>query len=122
MKKILIAEDNEGLLKSIASKLRSSGYQTVEAFDGEVALERLRESKPDLVLLDIVMPKYSGFDVLEVMHSDPSLSDIPVIIISNSGQEVEIDRAKKLGAKDFLIKPEFTPDEVLQKIKDNLKD
>jgi len=79
-------------------------------------MRTLREKNPDLVLLDIVMPKMSGFEVMEEMIKDKKLVKIPVIIISNSGQPVELDRVQKLGAKDWLIKTEFDPQEVVDKV------
>jgi CheY-like chemotaxis protein len=75
------------------------------------------EPKPDLILLDIVMPKKGGFEVMEEMKNNPELEKIPVIVISNSGQPVELDKAKKLGARDWLVKTEFDPKEVLEKVK-----
>ena len=79
-------------------------------------MRTLREKNPDLVLLDIVMPKMSGFEVMEEMIKDKKLVKIPVIIISNSGQPVELDRVQKLAAKDWLIKTEFDPQEVVDKV------
>ncbi|GAI58359.1 unnamed protein product, partial [marine sediment metagenome] len=76
----------------------------------------MREVKPDLILLDIIMPKMGGFEVMEEMNKDKELKKIPVIVISNSGQPVELDRAQKLGAKDWLIKTEFDPQEVIDKV------
>jgi CheY-like chemotaxis protein len=100
-------------------KLSREGYEVFVARDGEEGLKKMREMdpKPDLVLLDIIMPKMGGFEVMEEMKKDESLKNIPVIVISNSGQPVELDRAKKLGAKDWLIKTEFDPNEVLEKVK-----
>ena len=83
-------------------------------------LEKMRQDKPDLILLDIIMPKMGGFEVMEEMGKDKALSDIPIIIISNSGQPVELGRAKELGAKDWLVKTEFDPQEVVDKVKKQL--
>ncbi len=116
-KKILIIEDEEILLDLLKDKLEGLGYDVYCALDGEKGLKAIRDIVPDLVLLDIIMPKISGFEVMEAMQKDPSIKDIPVIIISNSGQPVELDKAKQLGAKDWLIKTEFDPAEVLQKVK-----
>jgi len=116
-KKILIIEDEEILLDLLKDKLEGLGYDVYCALDGEKGLKAIRDIVPDLVLLDIIMPKMSGFEVMEAMQKDPSIKDIPVIIISNSGQPVELDKAKQLGAKDWLIKTEFDPAEVLQKVK-----
>ena len=115
-KKILIIEDEEILLDLLREKLRALGFKVFTASDGEAGFAAIREIKPDLVLLDIVMPKMGGFEVMEEMQKDPSIKDIPVIIISNSGQPVELDKAKQLGAKDWLIKTEFDPQEVINKV------
>ena len=117
MKKILLVEDEEILLDLLQKKLREEGYEVFIAKDGEEGLKAIRETKPDLILLDIVMPKMGGFGVMEEMVKEPELKKIPVIVISNSGQPVELDRAQKLGAKDWLIKTEFDPEEVIDKVK-----
>jgi CheY-like chemotaxis protein len=115
-KKILIIEDEEILINLLQRKLTESGYEIVLARNGEEGLESMRKSKPDIILLDIIMPKKGGFEVLEEMSQDEDLRTVPVVVISNSGQPVELDRAKQLGAKDWLIKTEFDPKEVLDKV------
>lgn len=115
-KKILIIEDEEILLDLLKNKLESIGYEVYSAVDGEEGLKAIRDLVPDLILLDIIMPKMGGFEVMEAMQKDPSIKDIPVIIISNSGQPVELNKAKELGAKDWLIKTEFDPKEVIEKV------
>jgi CheY-like chemotaxis protein len=118
-KKILLVEDEDIMIDLLQRKLKKEGYEVFVARDGEEGLKKMREMdpKPDLILLDIIMPKMGGFEVMEEMVKDESLKNIPVIVISNSGQPVELDRAKKLGAKDWLIKTEFDPKEVLEKVK-----
>ena len=116
-KKILIIEDEEIMIDLLQRKLTKEGYQISVAKDGEEGLKMMREIKPDLILLDIVMPKMGGFEVMEGMNKDKELKKIPVIVISNSGQPVELDKAQKLGAKDWLIKTEFDPQEVVDKVK-----
>jgi CheY-like chemotaxis protein len=116
-KKILLIEDEEIMLNLLQRKLTQEGYEVYSARDGEEGLEAMREKMPDLVLLDIIMPKMNGFEVMEKMAIDNVLKKIPVIVISNSGQPVEIDKAQKLGAKDWLIKTEFDPQEVVEKVK-----
>ena len=116
MKKILLVEDEEILLDLLQKKLREEGYEVFMAKDGEEGLKAIRETKPDLVLLDIVMPKMGGLEVMEEAQKEPELKKIPIIVISNSGQPVELDRAQKLGARDWLIKTEFDPEEVIDKI------
>jgi CheY-like chemotaxis protein len=115
-KKVLIVEDEEIILDLLQKKITKEGYKTAVARDGEEGLKVMKEFQPDLILLDIIMPKMDGFGVMTEMQKDPFLKKIPIIIISNSGQEVEIERAQKLGAKDFLIKTEFDPQEVIDKI------
>ena len=116
MKKILIIEDEEILLNLLQNKLTQEGYEILVARDGEKGIQIMRELKPDLILLDIIMPKLNGFEVMEEKNKNKKLKIIPVIVISNSGQPVEIDRAKELGAKDWLIKTEFDPQEVIDKV------
>ncbi len=116
-KKITIMEDEELILNLLQKKLTNEGYELSFARNGEEGLKLISEKKPDLILLDIIMPKKGGFEVLEEMQKNAELKNIPVIIISNSGQPVEIDRAQKLGAKDWLIKTDFDPQEVVDKVK-----
>ena len=117
-KKILLVEDEEIIVDLLKKKLEKEGYEVLVAKDGEEGLKKMRELKPrpDLILLDIVMPKMGGFEVMEEMQKDKELKEIPVIVISNSGQPVELDRARALGAKDWLIKTQFDPTEVLEKV------
>lgn len=117
MPNILIVEDNAELLKAIETKLKLAGYKTVSAEDGEEALVKIEKERPEAVLLDILLPKKNGMEVLEEVNKDRSRFGQPIIIIiSNSGQTVEMEQAKHLGAKDFLIKTDFTPQEVLDKL------
>ncbi|MDD5589668.1 MAG: response regulator [Candidatus Portnoybacteria bacterium] len=116
MKKILIIEDEKVLLEILQKKLTIQGYEVFVSYNGEEGIAALRKEKPDLVLLDLVMPKKDGFEVLKEINENPELSQIPVIIISNSGQPVEIDKALKMGVKDYLVKTEFDPEEVIAKV------
>jgi len=115
-KKILLVEDEELMIDLLQRKLTKEGYEISVARDGEKGLKAMREVGPDLVLLDIIMPKMGGFEVMEEMGKNKELKKIPVIVISNSGQPVELDKAQKLGAKDWLIKTEFDPQEVVDKV------
>lgn len=116
-KKILIIEDEKTLSDALIKKLKVEGYETDSAYDGDDGLEKIKTFKPDLILLDILMPRVDGFQVMEAVHNDAELSKIPIIIISNSGQPVEIERAIKLGVRDYLVKAEFDPSEVMDKVK-----
>ena len=116
-KKILIVEDEEIIYSLLEKKLAREGYEVSIAKDGAEGLEKMKEVKPDLILLDIIMPKKGGFEVMEEMQKEEGLKDIPVIVISNSGQPVELDKAKELGARDWIIKTEFDPQEIIEKVK-----
>jgi len=116
MKKILIIEDEEIILELLQKKLKMEGYEVSVARDGQTGLEAVKSFKPDLILLDLVMPKIGGFEVMEEIAKDGALKEIPIIVISNSGEALEIDKAQALGAKDWLIKTEFDPNEVIEKI------
>ena len=104
------------MIDLLQRRLTKEGYEISIARDGQEGLRLMREVKPDLVLLDIVMPKMGGFEVMEEMQKDSELKDIPIIVVSNSGQPVELDKAQSLGAKDWLIKTEFDPKEVIEKV------
>ena len=116
-KTILIIEDEKTLGEILTTKLREEGFHAVWELDGEAGLQKMRAEKPDLILLDIVMPKMDGYEVLEAMSKDKTLKQIPVVVISNSGQPVEIERILTLGAKDYIVKAQFSPEEVLGKIR-----
>lgn len=117
MPKILIVEDDIFLGDVLMQKLKSAGYDALLARDGASGLRQLREWKPDLVLLDIILPQMNGYEVLEARQKEPAIADIPVIVISNSGQPVEINRALALGVKDYLVKAQFDPEEVITKVR-----
>jgi len=112
--KILIVEDERPLSDLLASKLKKEGYEVDNAFDGQEGYEKITNWKPDLILLDIIMPKMDGYEVMEKINENKEKT--PVIVISNSGQPVEIEKTKKLGAIDHLIKTEFSPSDVLEKV------
>ncbi len=115
-KKILIIEDEEILLNLLEKKLSQIGYDVSIAKDGVEGVNKVESEIPDLILLDIVMPKMGGFEVMKELQKRKNFSNIPIIIISNSGQPVEIDLAQKLGARDWLIKTDFDPQEVIDKV------
>lgn len=119
-KKILIIEDDKFLRELISKKLNDDGFEAHEAVDGEAGLKQIKQIKPDLILLDLILPSIDGFEVLSRMREDPSISSTPVIILSNLGQKEEVDRGLKLGASDYLIKAHFTPGEIIEKIKNVL--
>jgi DNA-binding response OmpR family regulator len=115
-KKILIVEDDAVLGDIIFRKLSANNYQAKLIKDGEEGLRQVKEFKPDLVLLDIVLPKMNGYEFLEALRKDTEIANTAVIVLSNSGQPVEISRVLALGVKDYLIKADLSPDEVLSKV------
>ena len=114
-KKILIAEDDGFLQKMVTVSLEEAGFEVIKADDGKQAIQALEHEKPDLLLLDIMMPKLDGFGVLE--HMKQKKSTVPVIIISNLGQEEDVDKCKKLGAKDYCIKSDMEPGDLVEQVK-----
>jgi len=118
---LTLRERLQAEIELLQKKLTAEGYQVSVAKDGLDGLEKMKQDKPDLILLDIIMPKMGGLEVMEEMNKDKALSAIPVIIISNSGQPVELGRARELGVKDWLIKTEFDPQEVVDKVKKQLE-
>ena len=120
MTRILIIEDDSFLADVLVQKLKNEGFETLLSRDGEDGYTQMQSFKPDLILLDIILPKMNGYEILEKKLKDPSLAPIPVIIISNSGQPVEINRALALGVKDYLVKAQFDPEEVLVKVRAQL--
>jgi len=120
-KNILIVEDDQFLRELIGQKLVSKKYRIIEAEDGEKAIKKIKKDKPNLILLDLILPGIDGFEVLAQIKTDPSLSEIPIIILSNLGQKDDIEKGLKMGANDYLIKAHFTPEEVVEKIRTILK-
>ena len=116
LKKIFIVEDDEFLRSLTVKRLEKENYSISVAADGESALKHLETDHPDLVLLDLLLPGVDGFQVLEKMHGNSSLAQILVVVFSNLGQREDIERAKGLGATDFLIKANFTLDDVVAKV------
>jgi len=120
MANILVVEDDKFLRELIVRKLKEENYNVIEAIDGEDGLAKIKETKPDLVLLDLILPGIDGFELLSRVKEDPFSSQIPVIILSNLGQRDDIEKGLRLGAVDFLVKAHFTPGEIIQKIKNVL--
>jgi len=121
MKKILLVEDDPLLVDIYTTKLRQSGFEVQVAEQGEKALAAIEEGKPDLVLLDIVLPSMDGWDILRQVREIEKFRGIPIIILSNLGQKEDIERGIKLGATDYLIKAHFSPGEITEKIASILK-
>lgn len=121
MPKILIVEDDPFLSEMYATKLAQEKFEIEFAKDGKEALTKTKEAKPDLILLDIVLPKMDGFEVLQKIKKDPELKKIKIIALTNLGQKEEIERGYALGVDDYIVKAHFTPTEVIAKVKQVLK-
>ena len=119
-KQILIIEDDIFLAEVLVNKLTASGFKAEVANNGKEGLKRIKSLHPDLILLDIILPEMNGYQILEAKQADPEIKDIPVIIVSNSGQPVEVKRALTLGVKNYLIKADIDPDEAVKKVKEEL--
>jgi DNA-binding response OmpR family regulator len=111
-KKILLVEDEKNIVLGVSICLKSAGLHVDVADDGADALKKIEAGKPDLVLLDLVMPRLNGLDALQAMKENDTMKDIPVIVLSARAQEEDIQRAMELGAADYMAKP-FRPDELL---------
>jgi DNA-binding response OmpR family regulator len=117
MKKILVAEDDKFLVNAYRVKLTKSNYEVKIASDGEELFKVLGEFTPDLIILDLVMPKKDGFLALSELKSSEKWKDIPCIVASNLGQKEDIEKAKSLGASDYIVKTDLSMAKVLEKIK-----
>jgi len=116
-KTILLVDDDLTLREMYEERLKAEGFIITQASNGEEAIKLAKETKPQIVLLDIMMPKVNGFDVLKNLKADPSTKDIPVIVLSALIQDVDRVEGKKLGAVDYIVKSETMPGEVIAKIK-----
>ena len=116
-KVILLVEDDEFLAELYATKLSLEGYEVIAAVDGKRGLKLAQEKHPTLILLDIILPKLDGFEVLTELKQSDATKDIPVILLTNLSQREEVQRGLRLGAADYLIKAHFMPSEVVKKIK-----
>lgn len=117
MKKILFVEDESALQRAATQVLTEEGYKVFSALDGETALKYAKKEHPDIILLDLVIPKKSGFEVLDELKKDPETKDIPVIILSNLESSEDIGKALERGATTYLVKTNYQLDEVVDKIK-----
>jgi len=119
--KILIVEDDVMLNKIYQTKLGLLGYSVYSSYDGDEGLKKADDLMPDLILLDLMLPKKNGFEVLETLKQNLKLNHIPVIILSNLGQEADISKAMQLGAVDFLVKSNVKLESVISKVEDILQ-
>ncbi|MDI6883299.1 MAG: response regulator [Patescibacteria group bacterium] len=120
MKTILFIEDESALQKTLGDFLKKEGYKVISALDGETGLKLAQTQKPDLILLDLILPKLDGFEVLLKLSKNPETADIPVIILTNLERMDDIEKALELGAKTYLVKASYTLQEVVEKVKQSL--
>ncbi len=117
MKKILFIEDESALQKTIGETLSQEGYEVTSALDGEVGLRLAKLKKPDLILLDLILPKIHGFDVLKKLKQEPETKNIPIIVLTNLEGIEDVKEAIELGAQTYLVKAQYTLEELIEKIK-----
>lgn len=117
MKTILFIEDESMLQKTFQDLLTQEGYSILSALDGEIGFSMAKEKKPDLILLDLILPRMDGFEVLKALKEDEVTKGIPVIVLTNLESVQDIERALELGATTYLVKANYTLDEVLEKIR-----
>src|SRR3989344_5503049 len=119
-KKVLLAEDDKFLATAMGDKLTREGFTVLLAANGVETINQAKAEHPDLILLDIIMPQKTGFEVLSELRLDPTTRDIPVIVLSNLCQEVDIKRARELGARDYLVKTDVEMKTVVARVKEEL--
>ncbi len=115
--KVLVVDDDQALLEMYTMRLKEEAFEVIVARNGEEALARAVDSKPDVILLDVMMPKVNGFDVLDILKSTPETKKIPVLILTVLIQDADRERGLKAGAEDYLVKSETMPGQVIEKVK-----
>jgi len=120
MKKILLVEDDPFLIDIYSTKLDEGGFKVSIVKDGTQVLEKAKKNKPDLILLDIVLPHIDGWQILKQLKTDAALKDAKIVILSNLSQKEEVEKGLSLGADKYLIKSDFTPSQVIKEIKELL--
>lgn len=118
--KIAIIEDEKALLDVLTEKFEDAGFEVASLDTGKDALAFLKKSKPDLLLLDLVLPHTSGFEILESMKTDADLQNVPVFVLSNLGEDENLKKALALGAEDYMVKTQHPMGEVLERVKKRL--
>lgn len=114
---VLIVEDDQTLAQMYGTKFEAEGYLVLHAGDGSEGLVQAKQEKPDIILLDVMMPKLDGFGTLAMLKADKAMSKIPVIMLTNLAQEEDIKKGKELGAVDYFVKANQTPGEIVNKVK-----
>ncbi len=120
-KKVLIVDDDPFILDMYKLKFKEEGFEVESASDGEKAFAAVKDTRPDVVLLDVIMPILDGFEVLKKLKADSDVKNIPVIMLTNLGQKEDMEKGMSGGAVDYIVKAHFTPSEVVEKVKQFLK-
>lgn len=120
MKKILFIEDESALQRAVTKILSEEGYQVLSALDGEIGLKLAQKERPDLILLDLILPKKDGFEVMQEIKQDKEAGRVPIIILTNLEGGEDVERALSLGATTYLVKTNYRLEEVVEKIKNLL--
>lgn len=118
---VLLVEDDQFLQKILKQRLIEEGVNVEVAGDGEAAVKSIKELKPVLVLLDLILPKKNGFEVLAEIRKDPAFAKLPVVVLSNLGQQEDKQHMEELGVKDYLVKADYSLSEMVGKVKEYLK-
>lgn len=118
--KVAIIEDEPFLASMYTTKFELEGFEVLRASNGEEGLKAIAEGKPDLILLDVIMPKVDGFEVLEKLRANPETATTAVILLTNLGQRTDIEKGLAMGATDYIIKANYTPAQVVAKVKQHL--
>ncbi len=118
---VLIVEDDKFLKDLISEKLKKEGYSVIEATDGAEGIKLLKEKHPTVVLLDLVIPETDGFEFLRIVGGDATVNSIPIIVLSNLGSKEDIEQARSLGAREFLVKANYTPAEIIAELNKNIE-
>lgn len=120
-KKILFIEDEEALQKSLTKVLEIEGFNVISAYDGQSGIETIEKEMPDLILLDLILPKIDGFEVLKRIKTSPATKEIPVIILTNLEQIQSVEKLIEYGPLNYLVKANYNLDEIVEKIKEVIK-
>lgn len=121
MPKIVLIEDEANIVEMYTLKFKEAGFEIVSSTDGETGLGLIKKEKPDIILLDVMMPKMDGFAVLAEIKKDLELKDTPVLLLTNLGQKADMEKGKQLGAVDYVVKASLTPAQIVEKTKQYLK-
>lgn len=122
MKKILFIEDESALQRAVTQVLSEEGYQIFSALDGEIGLKLAYKEMPDLILLDLILPKKDGFEVLRELKQDPQMKNIPIVVLTNLEGSNDVERAIELGGTTYLVKTNYKLEEVIERVKQVLRD